>query len=64
MEILTTTEAAEYVRLSKPTMERFRLSGFGARYVKLGGAVRYCKSDLDTWLANCRVRSTSDGVVK
>lgn len=60
LEILTTTEAAAYVRLSKPTMERFRLSGYGAPYVKLGGAVRYRKSDLDAWLESRRIRSTSE----
>lgn len=61
MEILNTHEAALYVRLSKATMERFRVLGEGAHYIKLGGAVRYRKSDLDTWLESHRVRSTSDG---
>lgn len=64
MEILNTREAALYVRLSKPTMERFRLSGEGAHYIKLGGAVRYRKVDLEAWLASCRTRSTSDGGAK
>lgn len=61
MEILNTREAADYVRLGKPTMERFRISGAGPVFVKLGGAVRYRKPDLDTWLESRRVRSTSDG---
>ena len=61
LEILNTREAAHYVRLSKPTMERFRLSGEGAHYIKLGGAVRYRKADLDDWLESRRVRSTSEG---
>lgn len=64
LEILNTREAALYVRLSKPTMERFRLSGEGAHYIKLGSAVRYRKADLDTWLESRRVRSTSDGGVR
>ena len=59
-DILNTIEAAQYVRLSKPTMERLRLSGEGARYCKLGGAVRYRKADLDEWLASRLVRSTSE----
>lgn len=64
MEILNTREAAAYVRLGKPTMERFRISGAGPVFVKLGGAVRYRKSDLDSWIETRRVRSTSEGGLK
>lgn len=64
MEILNTREAAAYVRLGKPTMERFRISGGGPVFVKLGGAVRYRKADLDSWIETRRVRSTSEGGVK
>lgn len=64
IDILNTHEAAEYVRLGKPTLERFRVSGEGPTYCKLGGAVRYRKPDLDAWLESRRVRSTSDGGAK
>lgn len=60
-EILTTSEAAAYVRLAKPTLERFRVSGEGPRYCKLGGAVRYRRLDLDAWLAERLTISTSEG---
>lgn len=59
MNILTTQEAARYVRLSKPTLERFRISGDGPRFAKLGGAVRYRADDLDAWLASRLIQSTS-----
>lgn len=59
-DILNTKEAANYVRLGKPTLERFRISGGGPRYCKLGGAVRYRKADLDTWLESRLVQSTSE----
>ena len=59
-EILTTIEAARYVRLGKPTLERFRLTGEGPRYCKLGGAVRYRLADLDSWLESRLTRSTSE----
>ena len=61
-DILTTPEAAQYVRLGKPTLERFRLTGNGPQFCKLGGAVRYRRTDLDDWLASRLVRSTSEGV--
>jgi excisionase family DNA binding protein len=58
-EVLTTAEAAKYVRLSKPTLERFRLIGEGPNYCKLGGAVRYRRCDLDEWLQTRLICSTS-----
>ena len=62
MDILDTSEAAARVRLSKPTLERLRLTGNGPAFVKLGRAVRYRKADLDDWLASRLVRSTSQEV--
>lgn len=59
-EILTTREAAAYCRLGKPTLERFRIKGDGPTYLKLGGAVRYRRCDLDAWLAARLTRSTSE----
>ena len=60
-DILFTEEAADYVRLSKPTLERFRISGDGPKFLKLGGSVRYRKVDLDAWLESRVVNSTSEG---
>lgn len=59
-DIMNTPEAARYVRLSKPTLERFRIGGGGPVYVKLGSAVRYRKADLDAWLESRLTRSTSE----
>ena len=61
MNVFTTTEAAKYVRLSKPTMERFRLSGEGPQYCKLGTSVRYRDYELDAWLTSRLTSSTSEG---
>ena len=59
-EVMTTIEAAEYVGLKKPTMERFRFLGQGPAYCKLGGAVRYRKKDLDAWLDSRAVNSVEE----
>ena len=61
-DILMTDEAAIYVRLSKPTLERYRTQGGGPKFLKLGTAVRYRKPDLDEWLESRLVRSTSEEV--
>lgn len=60
MNILTTPEAAAYVRLSKPTLDRLRLTGDGPAFVKVGRAVRYRTCDLDAWVATRLLRSTSE----
>lgn len=60
-DILVTKEAAAYVRLGAPTLERFRITGAGPSFLKLGGAVRYRRADLDAWLESRLTRSTSEG---
>lgn len=57
---LRTPEAATYLGLSKSTLEKYRLTGDGPRYAKLGKIVAYLPEDLDAW-ANARTRlSTSE----
>jgi len=58
--IMNTVEAADYTRLSKPTLERFRVHGGGPRYAKLSGAVRYRRADLDDWIESRLINSTSE----
>ena len=58
-DVFTTREAAAYTRLGKPTLERFRLTGGGPRFAKLGGSVRYRRCDLEEWLESRLVNSTS-----
>jgi excisionase family DNA binding protein len=58
--MLTVHEAADYLRLSRRTLERYRTSGFGPKFVKCGRSVRYRQSDLEEWIAARVVRSTSE----
>ncbi|NOU05529.1 MAG: helix-turn-helix domain-containing protein [Hyphomicrobiaceae bacterium] len=62
-ELLTTSEAAEKLRLSVPSLERYRLLGTGPAYSQLGGGKRgrivYRRADLDAYLLACRKFSTS-----
>ena len=59
----TTPEAADYLGLSKNTLNRWRHTGDGPRFVKLGRAVRYRREDLDEWVASCSRASTSSAVM-
>ncbi len=59
--MLTTHEAARYLRLSKRTLERLRLTGTGPRFVRLGRSVRYRPPDLEAYVNARVVSSTSEG---
>ena len=49
--LLTTIEAAAYLRLAPHTLKRYRYLGVGPRYLRAGrAAIRYRRSALDAWL--------------
>jgi predicted DNA-binding transcriptional regulator AlpA len=61
--VFDTPEAASYVKLAAVTMERYRLTGEGPKFLRLGKkAIRYRVVDLDEWLASRLVASTSQEI--
>jgi hypothetical protein len=63
-ELYDETEAGRYLGgnanpISPRTLQRQRQTGDGPTFVKVGGAVRYLRSDLDRYLADQRRLSTS-----
>lgn len=46
---MRTESAANYLCLSKSTLDKLRCYGGGPRYFKLGRAVIYNSADLDLW---------------
>jgi excisionase family DNA binding protein len=62
--MLTSHEAAGYLRLSQRTLERLRVSGQGPKFVKCGRSVRYQRSALEEWIASRVVRSTSEAMAE
>ncbi len=58
---MRTDEAANYLRLSRSTLEKLRLSGMGPPYIKSGQRiVIYKLEDLDGWLEGRKHLSTSE----
>lgn len=57
---LTTSEAAQHLGVSEATLRKWRITGGGPRYRKLGRAVRYAADDLASFLASAARTSTSD----
>ena len=58
--LLTTRQAAERLGLSPRTLERYRVTGDGPEFVKMGHAVRYVAGKLNEWIEARTRRSTSD----
>lgn len=62
--LLTTVEAADYVRLSKRTLEKKRRDGSGPRYLKIApgraSKVLYRLADLEEWLESLEYQSTAE----
>ena len=49
--MLTEHEAADVLTLNVRTLQAWRVKGGGPVFIKLGGSVRYRKSDLDAFIA-------------
>jgi hypothetical protein len=49
--LLTTIEAANYLRLAPDTLKRYRYLGVGPTFLRAGrAAIRYRRSALDAWM--------------
>lgn len=58
--LLTEVDASQILNLKVTTLRRWRWSGEGPPHIKLGGAVRYRRSDLEAYIEAQRRTSTSD----
>jgi predicted DNA-binding transcriptional regulator AlpA len=52
--------AADHLGYSESTLEKKRITGDGAPFIRLGRAIVYDTRDLDAWLASRRATSTRD----
>jgi hypothetical protein len=56
---LTVSEAADFLRLRRRTLDNLRWAGGGPRYQKHGGRVVYARRELQAWSAARTKESTS-----
>jgi len=59
-QYLKTRDAASYCSIAKSTLDKYRLTGSGPIFSKLGRSVVYSISDLDEWITSYKRTSTSD----
>ena len=58
-KILRPPAAADYLQVSQSTMAKWRMTGLGPEFIKMGRAVAYELDALDRFVAKCRRASTS-----
>jgi predicted DNA-binding transcriptional regulator AlpA len=63
MTLLKQGEAASLLHLSERTLERFRVSGTGPKFVRLGRAIRYRLTDIEAFVESRCVASASEAGV-
>lgn len=49
------SEAAKYLGISPRTLQKYRYNREPPTYIKMGRAIRYLKSDLDSFLKEKRI---------
>jgi len=59
LPLLDTESAATELDVSSSFLNKARLTGKGPRFVKIGRAVRYERTEIALWLAGQRRHSTS-----
>lgn len=58
-KFLSETDAAQFLSLSRKTLQRLRCAGGGPDFCKLGGRVVYPVDGLTDWAMDRRCQSTS-----
>ena len=57
-ELLTTREAAAFLRLSESALNHWRLEGRGPAFTRFGRQVRYRRADVERWLTEMNEGAT------
>ena len=60
--LMTTPEVADLLQVAEITLRKWRLNGAGPRFVRCGSNIRYCRDDIDQWIADRTVASTSQPI--
>jgi hypothetical protein len=58
--LLDPARAAAELGVKTGTLSKWRVTGDGPPFHRVGARIRYSRADLDQWLTERRLRSTSD----
>lgn len=60
LTMLRAYDAAEYLGVAVASLAKWRVTGTGPAFFKIGASVRYRQTDLETWIESRRVQSTAE----
>jgi hypothetical protein len=60
IKLQTRKEAAEFLRISPRTLEKWAVTGEGPAFAKIGSRSLYSVSDLETWVNSRKHQNTSE----
>ena len=60
MKLITRIEAADFLRISPRTLEKWAVTGQGPPFFKIGSRTAYSLDDLVTWLLERQRTSTTE----
>jgi predicted DNA-binding transcriptional regulator AlpA len=58
VELLSIDDLSRLAGISRSGLAKWRAAGRGPTFIKVGRAVRYCRSDVDAWLASRKRTAT------
>ena len=58
--VMTTIEAAAFLKMKPATLEQWRWRGCGPRFMKVGRSCRYRRADLESYLDGATYNSTTE----
>ena len=58
-ELLNPPSAAVYLAVAISSLAKWRVTGEGPPFIKIGSSVRYRTADLETWIEGRRVLNTA-----
>ncbi len=61
MTLMTAIDAAQLLAVHPNTLAKWRLSGEGPTFTKMGRSVRYRMCDIEKWIDSRQAKSTSEG---
>jgi predicted DNA-binding transcriptional regulator AlpA len=53
-------QTAEILGIKPNTLAKWRLTGAGPKFARVGSAIRYDPKDVEAWLESRKVQSTSE----
>ena len=62
--LITETDLAERLQVSKKLLQKMRYEGNGPRYVKIGRLVRYQIKDVEAYLNDATLSFTKEGITQ